>query len=59
LRKNHISLALFFFLLDDALLFIIFFDHALNDSVNLFLFSQVLLVSLLPSNIRIINLLLN
>lgn len=59
LRKNHISLALLFLLLDDAILFIIFFDHALNDSVDLFLFSQVLLVSLLTGNICIINLSLN
>ena len=59
LRKNHISLTLLFLLLDDAVLFVVFLDHALNDGINLLFLSQVLLVSLLTSNVRIIDLLLD
>jgi len=45
--------------LDDAVLFVVFLDHALNDGINLLFLSQVLLVSLLTSNVRIIDLLLD
>lgn len=35
LRENHVSLGLLFLLLDDAHLFVVFVDHALDDGVNL------------------------
>ena len=47
LRKDHIGLRLFLLLLDDARLFIVFFNHALHDSVDLRLLFEVLFVSLL------------
>ena len=45
--------------MNDAVLFVVFLDHALNDGINLLFLSQVLLVSLLTSNVRIIDLLLD
>ncbi len=44
---------------DDSTLFIIFFDHSLDNGINLSLFFQVLLVGLLTQQICIIDLLLN
>lgn len=57
--KDHISLGLFFLLLSDAVLLVVFLNHALDDSVDLGLLSKVLIVSLLSSLISVINLLLN
>ena len=59
LRKNHISLRLLFLLLDDAGLLVVFLDHALDNSIDLLLLSQVLLMSLFSGDVGIINLLLN
>ena len=59
LRKNHVGLRLLFLLLNDTGLLVIFFNHALHDSINLLLLTKVLLMGLLTSEIRIINLLLN
>jgi hypothetical protein len=52
-------LGLFFLLLSDAVLLVVFLNHALDDSVDLGLLSKVLIVSLLSSLISVINLLLN
>ena len=59
LRKNHISLTLLFLLLDNTALLIVFLDHALNDGIDLFLFSEVLFVGLLACDVGIFDLLLD
>ena len=59
LRQNHVSLTLLFLLLDNASLFVVFLDHALNDGIDLLLLSEVLFVGLLARNVGIFNLLLD
>ena len=48
-----------FLLLDNAGLFVVFLDHALNDGIDLLLLSEVLLVGLLARNVGIVDLLLD
>jgi len=50
---------LLFLLLDDAGLLVVFLDHTLDNSIDLLLLSQVLLMSLISGDIGIIDLLLN
>ena len=59
LRQNHVSLTLLFLLLDNAGLFVVFLDHALNDGIDLLLLSEVLFVGLLARNVGIVDLLLD
>lgn len=59
LGQNHVSLGLLFLLIHDALLLVVFFNHALHHCVHLGLFLQVLVVSLLPKQVGIIDLLLD
>ena len=48
-----------FLLLDNAGLFVVFLDHALNDGIDLLLLSEVLFVGLLARNVGIVDLLLD
>ena len=59
LREDHICLTLLLLLLDDARLLIVLFNHALNYCIDLLFLSKVFLVSLLTSNIGIVNLFLD
>ena len=59
LREDHIGLRLFFLLLNDTRLLVVFLDHALNNGIDLALLPQVLIVCLLAKESSVIDLLLD
>jgi len=59
LRKDHVGLRLLFLLLDDAGLFVVLFNHALDNRVNLTLLPHVLVVSLLAEKRCVVDLFLD
>jgi hypothetical protein len=54
--QDHVRLGLFFLLLDDARLLVVFFNHALHHGVHLGLFLEVLFVRLLAQEGGIVDL---